>query len=455
MPKITEKGDISIYHSLPPLFKSKKQLFFGVFIAQKLGRSNASMKNGIFLLNCIGIDNYKKISKMTYKNGTLSHPIWAMIRELHSGMQPKADITIHGQKLENAIQTIIDCNNQNLLDFLNHHKNANLLSKDITTINGAIAEIVACAELLNVGFSIKHIKETQDSTPDFEVSFMGDSFDIEVNSPQFIENTTPTSSNKKVNTIDHGSNTTNFKQGSITTGIKECASGGFPRPKNKANGEYIEEDLMPFSKKGGDFYYDENFRSRYISFICSIKCKKNNGSKTYSYQARKGSPFVLWLDMSELDTLDQTTFPIETFNRFGNHKCINSNIIWYALYGKKGYPIFENAPINFIHKAMSFEHKKQSFLTDIEPVKPSDLFCRMQHNGRFLLDNKLSAIIFSFGEKQIMLENPWAKYKLSRKTILKFMCMKHMDVSESIIDLFGGQIKEQNKIYKRIIKSFH
>ena len=71
---------------------------------------------------------------------------------------------------------------------------------------------------------------------------------------------------------------------------------------------------------------------------------------------------------------------------------LQSNELWYAFYGEKGMPIYENWESVF----------------DYRLISP-----KMRHNGRFHKDSnsKVSAVIFSFPNSTIIYENPYCKKK--------------------------------------------
>lgn len=118
--------------------------------------------------------------------------------------------------------------------------------------------------------------------------------------------------------------------------------------------------------------------------------------------ARKGSESQLASNEDSLLFVDLQTVPISTVMiehvtpiLYGNSGEVTSGAIWYAFYGKKGYPIFESA----------------------NPYWWKRVNCvRMQHNGHLCNDkpSKANAVLVSVGPKDsdpdfkrlVCLENP-------------------------------------------------
>lgn len=383
------------------------------------------MKKTPLLYQYIGKQNYKKISKIIYNNKYTgrrsSHPIWAMIREIHSNLQPNADITIKGKKLEEAIKIIKNKKDTNLESFLNNHLNKTLFSKDITSINAGIAEIMSCADLILSGFNVKNIKTTSKPTPDFEISYGEEKCYIEVNCKHYEEN-------EKTIWIDTARET-NINTAKISTKLFIVNQFSFPSNPN-------ENDIIQGIQK-----------------ISQIKDK--------SKQAKNNKiPFILWIDLWNgnyefSESILGNTNPFKIYNT-----TISSDIIWHSLYGWKGCPIFDKFPISWLiklqkWKTLKYKIKKLFSKKSLHSISIDKIISKMQHNGKFIGDNKISAIIFSFKSMKYICENPYAKNQLSNELRFQLLNIPQMDISKSIINLGKKQIKNLIKIYKNIIKSFN
>lgn len=269
-------------------------------------------KNTPYLFKIIGKNAYKKIRGIKYKNISgieLSHPIYNIIKEQHYYSQIKSDIILKGNKLEKSIKLINSQNNKSLEQFLKNHFNHNLYSYDISTVNSAISEIIALAELIKSDFHIfpippkKNVKQA-----DFEVEYNNERAHIEVICKHFEESEKTVS---KENSYNHKN-----KNLQIDTQKSVITPFGFPKNNN-------ENDV--------------------IQAIHIISQRKNK-----STQSNINIPFILWVDLFNgnlglISNILKTSYPISFYN-----KNFSSNIIWHALYGWRGCPIFQNFPFNWI-----------------------------------------------------------------------------------------------------------
>ena len=128
----------------------------------------------------------------------------------------------------------------------------------------------------------------------------------------------------------------------------------------------------------GDPKEGRTVTARAISALCQMKGDEK--------QFLDRSANVLWIDLQDDHTFhgmfdENTASPIKSSNRK-----FTSGELWYALYGWKGAPIFENFP-------------------DVPLRKPLG----MEHDGRFSRTDRptlLSAIIATFPRATVLLEHP-------------------------------------------------
>ena len=377
------------------------------------------MKKIPLLYGYIGKKNFKLIAKKCYEGQYRDncHPIYAMIKTLHSNLQQTSDIFIRGKQLEEAITLIINHNDAELISFLKNHLNKNLLASDITTINGGIAEIIACSNLLTANFNVNKIKESKNKTPDFECFFNNENFYIEVNCKHYKEN--------EKTVIKFPKQTTN--DGKITIQ------------------SYIIDQFGLSSKP------NENELIQGIQKIAQIKDKSEQATN-------EKIPFILWIDLWNgnyefSEEILGNSSPFKVYN-----KTISSDIIWHALYGWKNCPIFFNFPISWLielQKNNSFFYKIKNIFTkkNRHTIPISKIISKMQHDGKFIKDNKVSAIIFSFKNMKYICENPYAKNKLSKELRLQLLNIPGVNISKSKLNLCKNQVKNLIYMYRHFLKS--
>ena len=190
----------------------------------------------------------------------------------------------------------------------------------------------------------------------------------------------------------------------------------------------------------------ENSIIQAIQKISQIK----QGSK----QAVNGKPFILYIDLDTgnirgMSHLFDTTYPIH-YSKDGE---ITSEIIWHAMYGKKGYPIFERHPYYMLPCSKSWWYKLKNKLVKHKNTIPFDkLICTMNHDGRFLTDHYVSAVIFRCENHVIICENQYANNKLHRSTRLHLKRIPKVDIAKSILNLIPGMIIFKNMRYRYIVR---
>jgi hypothetical protein len=113
------------------------------------------------------------------------------------------------------------------------------------------------------------------------------------------------------------------------------------------------------------------------------------------------------------------------------HQGITCGAIWYALYGWKGAPVFEEGA----HRAVL-----------------------MGHDGRFRLTgqkkSKLSAVLAVFSEGSVLLENPWAGLPLSEDARWALTRYPWFTLAQSIADWNQGDCAAQVNLHQRMIEAF-
>lgn len=278
--------------------------------------------------------------------------------------------------------------------------------KDISNSSAALAEIRAYGGLLEAGFSIQPIPRRDNATPDFYINAGDGPITVEVfakhqdKEQDWLIN----SAHSENNPLPDGVERSICKMGnlSISTTTVELTPAGYPDP-SKPN---------------------DSVQANMISRVCAIKKNEKQISKEHPSLliidfANFGGPHV-----AELLKGGQTS-PVES-----GHHGITCGAIWYAMYGWKGAPVFEECT----HKTV-----------------------RMGHDGRFRLDGntktKLSAVLVVLTDCAVLLENPWAAHRLPDHARFKLSRFPWFDLTRSIADWSQGDAAHQIAIQRRMIEA--
>ncbi|MNI57246.1 hypothetical protein D3C73_1122970 [compost metagenome] len=100
---------------------------------------------------------------------------------------------------------------------------------------------------------------------------------------------------------------------------------------------------------------------------------------------------------------------------------VNSGPLWYAFYGWKGATVFERHTATEIHK--------------VSPLP-------MQHDGRFLLTNKLSGVVASFSNATIIYENPYGHSTLPLPVQQHLTMLPQFSEHHSILSFKDGDLSD-------------
>jgi len=126
------------------------------------------------------------------------------------------------------------------------------------------------------------------------------------------------------------------------------------------------------------------------------------------------------MDFQDLHTWDMALGP-EQFNpllSWRDH--ITSGAIYYALYGWKGAPVYEQ--VHYSHLDL-----------------PSQIQ-QMEHDGRFRLSTLASAVIVSLPTATILAETPRTARQLSPSVRLRCLGLPHAGLQHSIAEWTTGQV---------------
>lgn len=256
--------------------------------------------------------------------------------------------------------------------------------------SAALAELRTYGAFLEANFRVRPIPVTDESTPDFEVDAGDGSVIVEV----FAKHQDDTEAEQwrqaqAGNTpTEVESHTHKTKGAEIVVTISECHPGGSPDPR-KAH---------------------DSVQANVIQRICGAK----GGEK--QFPANK--PSILWIDMQSFGAWPDAVDIEQATPLVSGHHGLTSGALWYAFYGWKGAPIFEE---DYLQR---------------ERVVP------MGHDGRFRLSgerkSKLSAAVLALPQATILLENPWAEHSLPARFRLFAERLPFFNLGRSICNWSPG-----------------
>lgn len=230
--------------------------------------------------------------------------------------------------------------------------------------SAALAELRAYGAFLEADFKVKPIPLQDDSTPDFEVDAGDGPVIVEVFTKHQDESETELweamESGKTPQGVERHS--AKIKFGEIRTVVSEHWPGGAPDP-NKP---------------------DDSVQANVISRICAAKGQEK--------QFPADKPSLLWIDLRSFGAWPEVVKLEQCTPLMSGHHGLTSGALWYAFYGWKDAPIFE------------------------EDFPLHERVVKMGHDARFRLQgkkkSKLSGAILALPEGLVLFENPWSSHAL-------------------------------------------
>ncbi len=247
---------------------------------------------------------------------------------------------------------------------------------DAANAASALAELRAFGALLEGGFNVTPLVPGDQPSPEFEVDAGdGTKIIVEVHAKQFDKATQRTLNEasavleKTVEETLSARRESGENQPFITTSVTEVTPFGEPNPD-----------------KPGD-----TITANAISRLCAIK------QREHQFSADRQN--ILWLDLQDdyswnLALEPEAALPVGSWNGI-----FYSGALWYAHYGWKGAPIFENT-------SETLGGQKST---------------PMGHDGRFRLSNRVSGVIVSFPQAVILLEAFDPRHPLTPEARLRIM----------------------------------
>ena len=248
----------------------------------------------------------------------------------------------------------------------------------------ALAELRAYGSLLEAGFSVKPEPTTTQPTPEFTV----DAGDGEVAVEVFAKHQ---DDDQKQQLVDAGAGKYSGKtdvavvkteRGKVTMATTVLHPGGAPDPKKP----------------------HDSTQANLISRICAVKAEEK--------QLPSGRPSLVWIDFQGFGIWPESLRLDQAGPLISGRDGLVSGAFWYAFYGWKGAPIFEeDFPLH-------------------ERIVP------MGHDGRFRLDgkkkSKLSGAVLVIHEGLILFENPWGYHSLPERARRHCERLPWFDMGRSI-----------------------
>ena len=273
-------------------------------------------------------------------------------------------------------------------------------------IASAMAELRCYGALLEAGFEVAPVPTNpRKPTPDFEVQGPDGAIYVEVASKQ--------------------------EDGAQTIMSERMAAGETPdgaeRGVMEGRGARIEttiREVHPFGAPNPEKPNDST-QANAISRLCSVKGKEHQA---------KGATSLLWIDLRELgpwpDVVDaRQCEPIIVGLRRG---VLTSGAVWYAQYGWKGAPIFEEVRIG------------------------REARVAMGHNGRFADPDRPAryvGVIVNLTETTVFFENPTASARLPDELRVRLHALPNFDITRSVASWTPGQTQASVEWSRRMIEA--
>lgn len=251
--------------------------------------------------------------------------------------------------------------------------------KSSVNVASALTEIRVYRELFDAALTVTPLDRADGVvSPDFEVDAGDGAFIVEVFAKQMQSQEAP-----PVEVAEYKG-----KNAHIRMELHEIFPAGAPDP-NKRNDTSL---------------------ANMISKVCGAKGKEHQVSKT--------KPTILWIDFREFGSWPESLDVEEASPLTHWREGLTSGALWYAFYGWKGAPIFQ------------------------EDFFPRDVVVPMGHDGRFEMSgdrqSKLSAVILRLSAATVVFENPRAIHPLPVLGRRHLLNLPKFDLSRSIMEWAPG-----------------
>jgi hypothetical protein len=277
-----------------------------------------------------------------------------------------------------------------------------------SAIASAMAELRCYGALLEAGYDVVPVPTAQHPTPDFEVRGPKGCMFVEVASKQ--EDGDQTKISQQI------------ADGETPEGVER----GTMEERHGVNIKTTERVVHPFGAPNPNKPEDST-QANAISRLCAVKGKETQA---------QDSTTLLWIDLRELGqwpeicTPDQFD-PINTGRRGG---ALTSGFIWYALYGWKGAPIFE------------------------EVYSGQEKIVIMGHNGRFSDREKYSryaGVVVCIPKATAFFENPYGTAPLTNLLRIRLHALPWFDIARSVASWAPNLAGSSTNLSRKMIEAFH
>jgi hypothetical protein len=276
-----------------------------------------------------------------------------------------------------------------------------LQTEPLTEPASVLAELRAYGALLEAGLDVFPVPATGPGTkPDFTVRFNHEEMHVEVQAKQHDD-----AMAQEIETFHR-------------VACEESVAQSVSAPRPSVTIRMI--DVQPFGRPGKP---DDTTRTNAISKISQIKDDER--------QFTEGVPALLWLDFQDVQNLGMALIGEDLSPVMSWRGLVNSGVLWYALYGWKGAPVFERHCLLIPFKGRS--------------IVP------MQHDGRFRRSTKLSAVLISFPNAIMLAESFQPTAPISDTFRRHFPGLPGAHISSSIINWLPNQVKESIAMQARTI----
>jgi len=275
-----------------------------------------------------------------------------------------------------------------------------LLGPNAIEAASALAELRAYGSLLEAGYRVIPIPtDPIKPTPDFTISDGGGEVIVEVHAKQFYDET----------------------EKNLGTHSKWVAE----QPKSPGVTSYVHA-VYPFGKpqpgRPGD-----TTTTNAISRLCQIKQR--------GHQFTAGKPSILWLDFQDLHTGNMSLTAEQFQPLLSSREHVTSGALWYAWYGWKGAPVFEQCHYSHLDLPSQIQF--------------------MGHDGRFRQSSKPSAVVMSLPSATMLAESPQGGHQLPPSIRLRYLGLPWAGIQHSIAEWSPGLVGKTLSRDTALICAFH
>lgn len=327
------------------------------------------------------------------------HPIWLPLfgegRSLHRGHY----------RLEQSVILITEHSGGS--EWLKRKVPSLMDLESVNNSTAAMAEIRAFGGLIEAGFDVEPLQETDENTPDFVAKDGSQDTAVEVAAKH---------QDKRMDDLEKCIHDARQGKRPMPDGVEHSVHHGH-RGRIDMTVWCHQPAGAPDPSKPND-----SVQTNLISRVCSIKGDE--------HQISEDKSAILIVDFNDFGgplaphTMIDQTEPLIA----GNYGYV-TGALWYAFYGWKGAPVFEN-----------------------------DRKLTMEHEGRFRMDgsskSKFSATLLVMPEYVVCFEHLSASLPLADSTRLHITKYPRLDLKHSVFDWTPGTVASQIELDQRMISLF-